>query len=265
MEKEQITQTQMKLFKSLLFVLLLFLFSCGSSDKVLYLQDISSYHLDTIIQKYELRISEDDLLSIIVSSRNPELVEPFNLRKLASSSNFSNDNELGFLVDSNGNIDYPVLGKIKVVGLSRSELQDLIKNELIEQGHIKDPIVTIQFLNFKISVLGEVNRPGNFKISGNRVTLFEALSLAGDLTIYGKRDRIIVVREKGGKRMVAINDIRSSEILNSPYYYLQQNDIVYVEPNNTRAQQSGINQNMSVSAVVSVLSLLTSVSILIFK
>jgi len=239
--------------------------SCGSPKKVLYLQDIEQFSEQGITQKYEVNVQEDDLLSIIVSSKDKELTEPFNLRKFENVTNINNDNELGFLVDINGDIDYPILGKIHAAGLTRLQLQELIKKKLIENNLIKDPIVTIQFLNFKVSVIGEVNKPGSFKISGDRINLFEALSMAGDLTIYGNRERVGIIREQNNERVVSFIDIRTSQIFNSDYYYLQQNDIIYVEPNNIRAQQSGINQNMSVSAIVSVLSLLTSVSILIFK
>jgi len=247
----------------IIFVLLLN--SCGSTKDVIYLQDIDRFEEKNIEQKYEVKILPDDMLSIIISSKDKELTEPFNLRKFVNATGFSTDNEIGFLVDINGDIDYPILGKIHVEGLTRLQLQELLKQKLIENDLIKDPIVTIQFLNFKISVLGEVNKPGSFNIKGDRVTLFEALSMAGDLTIYGKRDGIAVIRENAGKRTVMYVDVRTSGVFNTPYYYLQQNDIVYVEPNKIKSQQSGINQNVSVSAIVSVLSLLTSVAILIFK
>ena len=114
------------------------------------------------------------------------------------------------------------------------QVTELIKKRLIEEELIKDPIVTVQFLNFKVSVIGEVGRPGTFDISGDRITLLEALSMAGDLTIYGRRDRVAVIREKDGKRSILYHDLRSSDIFQSPCYYLQQNDIVYVEPNNAK-------------------------------
>ena len=133
---------------------------------------------------------------------------------------------------------------------------------------IKDPIVTVQFLNFKVSVMGEVARPGTFDISGDRITLLEALSMAGDLTIYGRRDRVAVIREKDGKRRILYHDLRSSDIFKSPCYYLQQNDIVYVEPNNAKTGQSRINSNNSVStwlSAVSVLASITSLLVTMFK
>jgi polysaccharide export outer membrane protein len=142
-------------------------------------------------------------------------------------------------------------------------LTGLIKNRLINEDLIKDPVITVQFLNFKVSVMGEVARPGSFTINSDRVTLLEALGMAGDLTIYGKRDRVAVIREANGKRTVLFHDLRSSDIFESPCYYLQQNDIVYVEPNKARAGQSEINQNNSVSVWLSAVSILASVAALI--
>ena len=172
---------------------------------------------------------------------------------------------LGYLVDRYGDVDFPILGKIRASGLSRMQLTELIKKRLVDEDLIKDPIVTVQFLNFKVSVIGEVSRPGSFTVSGDRITLLEALSMAGDLTIYGRRDRVAVIRENNGRRTILFHDLRSADIFDSPCYYLQQNDIVYVEPNKAKAGQSGINQNNTVGVWVSVVSLLTTVAVLIFK
>lgn len=221
-----------------------------------------------IEQKYEVIIHGDDLLAIMVNSRDPELALPFNMPMVSyqlGSNTGGQQRVLGYLVDTNGNIDFPILGEIHVEGLTRMQLTELIKNKLIEGDLIKDPIVTVQFLNFKISVMGEVGRPGSFTISGDRITLLEALSMAGDLTIYGRRDRVGVIRENNGKRTILFHDLRSADIFNSPCYYLQQNDIVYVEPNKAKSGQSSINQNNSIGVWVSVISLLTTIAVLIFK
>ena len=170
---------------------------------------------------------------------------------------------LGYLVDKNGEIDFPILGKLQVAGLTRLELTELIKQKLIEEDLIKDPIVTVQFLNFKVSVMGEVSRPGSFTINSDRITLLEALSMAGDLTIYGRRDRVAVIRETDGKRTILFHDLRSSDIFLSPCYYLQQNDIVYVEPNKAKAGQREINSNTSMSVWLSAVSILATISSLI--
>ncbi len=245
-----------------------FFTACTSTKKIIYLQDVVPLKQQEIEQKYEVIIHGDDLLAIMVNSRDPELALPFNMPMVSyqlGSNTGGQQRVFGYLVDTNGNIDFPILGEIHVEGLTRMQLTELIKNKLIEGDLIKDPIVTVQFLNFKISVMGEVGRPGSFTISGDRITLLEALSMAGDLTIYGRRDRVGVIRENNGKRTILFHDLRSADIFNSPCYYLQQNDIVYVEPNKAKSGQSSINQNNSIGVWVSVISLLTTIAVLIFK
>ena len=240
--------------------------SCASSKKVVYLQDVVPLKQQDIEQKYEVYIHNDDLLAIMVNSKNPELALPFNMPMVSyqlGSQTAPQQRVLGYLVDTNGDIDFPILGKLHVAGLTRLQLTDMIKQRLIDEDLIKDPIVTVQFLNYKVSVMGEVNRPGSFNISGDRITLLEAWSMAGDLTIYGRRDRVAVIREKDGKRTILMHDLRSSDIFNSPCYYLQQNDIVYVEPNKAKAGQSEINQNKSVGVWLSAASILVSIASLI--
>lgn len=245
-----------------------FFTACTSTKKIIYLQDVVPLKQQEIEQKYEVIIHSDDLLAILVNSRDPELALPFNMPMVTyqlGSNSGGQQRVLGYLVDTNGEIDFPILGKIHVEGLTRMQLTELVKSKLIEGDLIKDPIVTVQFLNFKISVMGEVGRPGSFTISGDRITLLEALSMAGDLTIYGRRDRVGVIRENNGKRTILFHDLRSADIFNSPCYYLQQNDIVYVEPNKAKSGQSSINQNNSIGVWVSVISLLTTIAVLIFK
>lgn len=252
----------------LLLCVAVFFTACTSTKKIIYLQDVVPLKQQEIEQKYEVIIHSDDLLAIMVNSRDPELALPFNMPMVSyqlGSNTGGQQRVLGYLVDTNGNIDFPILGEIHVEGLTRMQLTELIKNKLIEGDLIKDPIVTVQFLNFKISVMGEVSRPGSFTISGDRITLLEALSMAGDLTIYGRRDRVGVIRENNGKRTILFHDLRSADIFNSPCYYLQQNDIVYVEPNKAKSGQSSINQNNSIGVWVSVISLLTTIAVLIFK
>lgn len=256
----------MRVIQGMMLVSLFLLGSCRSTKKVIYLQDVDPLKQQEIEQKYEVIIHKDDLLAIMVNSKNPELAVPFNMPMVTYELGRETSGQyrvLGYLVDAEGYIDFPILGKIHVEGLTRLQLTDLIKQRLIDEDLIKDPIVTVQFLNFKISVMGEVARPGSFEISGDRITLLEALSMAGDLTIYGRRDRVAVIREKDGKRTILFHDLRSADIFNSPCYYLQQNDIVYVEPNKAKAGQSGINQNNSVSVWLSVVSVLATVASLI--
>lgn len=256
----------MKIWNYMLMCVVVLCTSCASSKKVVYLQDVVPLKQQDIEQKYEVYIHNDDLLAIMVNSKNPELALPFNMPMVSyqlGSQTAPQQRVLGYLVDTNGDIDFPILGKLHVAGLTRLQLTDMIKQRLIDEDLIKDPIVTVQFLNYKVSVMGEVNRPGSFNISGDRITLLEALSMAGDLTIYGRRDRVAVIREKDGKRTILMHDLRSSDIFNSPCYYLQQNDIVYVEPNKAKAGQSEINQNKSVGVWLSAASILVSIASLI--
>ena len=237
--------------------------ACTSTQKVIYLQDVQPLKQQVIEQKYEMVVQEDDLLFIAVNSKDPELALPFNMPTVtyqlgSASATMGQQKVLGYLVDTDGNIDFPILGKIKVAGMTRKELTDYLKQSLIKKDLLKDPIVTVQYLNFKVSVMGEVSSPGSFNISSDRITLLEALSMAGDLTIYGRRDRVAVIREEEGKRTILYHDLRSSDIFNSPCYYLRQNDIVYVEPNKAKAGQSGINQNNSVGVWFSAVSVLVS-------
>lgn len=250
------------------FCICVFCTACTSPKEVLYLQDIAPLKQQKIEQKYEVIIHNDDLLSIMVNSKDPELAIPFNMPMLTyqlgtNGGTTGQQRVLGYLVDADGDIDFPILGKIHAEGLTRQQLTDLIKERLTKDDLIKDPIVTVQFLNFKVSVMGEVNRPGSFNITGDRITLLEALSMAGDLSIYGKRNRVAVIREHEGVRTVLYHDLRSSDIFSSPCYYLQQNDIVYVEPNRARAGQSGINQNNSANVWLSAVSILASIASLL--
>ena len=262
---------RMRFLNKCLLCLLAILASCSAPKEVLYMQDIASLKEEVIDKNYEVIIHKDDLLAILVNSKDPELAMPFNMPMVSfqiGSTTSGQQRLLGYLVDQNGDIDFPILGRLHVEGLTRMQVTELIKQKLMNEDLIKDPIVTVQFLNFKVSVMGEVARPGTFDISGDRITLLEALSMAGDLTIYGRRDRVAVIREKDGKRRILYHDLRSSDIFQSPCYYLQQNDIVYVEPNKAKTGQSRINSNNSVGvwlSAVSVLASITSLMVTMFK
>ncbi|MBR6001722.1 MAG: polysaccharide biosynthesis/export family protein [Bacteroidales bacterium] len=228
------------------------LFSCKSTTykQINYLQDISSDTTMTMPQNKGIVIQPKDQLSIVVSSRTPALAAEFNLPVASYQAGTElflegsgQQRLLGYVVDNEGFINFPVLGTIEAAGKTRWELQNFIRDEIINGGFIKDPIVTVEFLNFKVSVMGEVNSPGTFSIAGDKITIFGALALARDLTIFGRRDRIQVIRESGDVRKIYMLDLRSSDIFNSPAYYLQQNDMIYVEPNGVRAGQSTINEN----------------------
>ena len=261
---------KMKMKITMFYIVILFfafLTSCTTPKDIVYFQDVGNYEYYRNVEKYEVYIHQDDNLAILVNSKNTNVTIPFNLpmtNYYVGGDTYGQQRLTGYLVDTEGNIEFPVLGKLHVEGLTRNQLRDLIKQKLIDEDLIRDPIVTINFLNFKISVQGEVSRPGSFNITGERITLLEALSMAGDLTIYGKRDRVAVIRETKSGRSILYHNLLSTEIFSSPCYYLQQNDIVYVEPNKRRVQQSNINQNNSVSVWLSVFSvILTATSIII--
>ena len=257
----------------LLFAALLSLSACNTSKKILYVQDMPFDSLVAVERAAEIKIQPQDQLSIVVTSRDPELSLPFNLPRAnvqlgsASVSSASNNGILGYTVDASGNIDFPILGELHVEGLTRKELSVLVKERLVSSGLLKDPVVTVEFMNLYISVLGEVANPGRVTIQKDRITLLEALSQAGDLTIYGKRDGVIVIREDGDDRISYKVDLRDVSLFTSPAYYLQQNDVVYVEPNTVRAGQSTINENnmKSVSMWISIASFLMTLAMLIFK
>ena len=214
-----------------------------------YLQDLNYETTLELKENKGILIQPQDQLSIVVSSRNPELSAALN-KPMATYQAGSEITEsagsqriLGYVVDNYGNIEFPMLGNIHVAGLTRWDLQNMIKEQIISKGILLDPIVTVEFMNVRISVMGEVQSPGTYSVTGDKITLLGALSLAHDLTIYGRRDNVTVIREQNGKREIYKVDLRSSAMFDSPAYYLQQNDVVYVYPNAVRAGQSTINEN----------------------
>ena len=245
--------------------------SCGTTKEVTYLQDLDQIEDNAIQLDKSIKIQPKDQLSISVSCQDKEFSLMFNLPTVyyqndsEITANLSGQKMLNYSVDEEGMIEFPILGKIHVAGLNRWELQEKIKHDIIEKKLLKDLVVTVEFANFKISILGEVTNPGSYKINGDKVTILEAISLAKDLTIYGRRDQVYVIREENNERTTYKADLRSTDLFKSPVYYLQQNDIVYVQPNKVRAGQSNINENnlKSVSLWISVASLLSSVAVLV--
>jgi polysaccharide export outer membrane protein len=252
----------MKKIVLLVFSLILLL-SCASKKKVVYLQDIDqtkSYDSSTL---YEPKLQPDDLLSIIVSAENPELSVPFNLPQIQGNYEINN-NQNGiktYLVDNFGFIEFPVIGKLKLGGLTRTQATAKLVTAVGE--YIKNPIINLRILNFKVSILGEVLKPSSFTLSSERITLLEAISMAGDLTIYGKRNNILIIREAEGKKTYNRVDITKSDFLNSPFYYLAQNDIVVVEPNKTRVNASVVGPN--VTATISAISVLVTLIVVLLR
>lgn len=224
---------------------LLALSSCVSSKDFVYLQDMQvgeRYHFE---RKHEAVVHRDDRLSITVSCKQPELALPFNAQnaavKVSSTGEISasaDGTDKGYRVDVDGNIDFPMLGKINVEGRTLAEVTQIIKNGIIEGNYIKNPLVAVDFLNFKYTVLGAVGSNGTFTVKGDRVTLLEAIANAGDLGTNARVDKVTVIREIGNERQIFVHDLRRSDIFNSPCFYLQQNDIVYVEPKYRKKERS---------------------------
>lgn len=214
-----------------------------------YLQDINGDTVMPMAVNRGIIIQPQDQLSIIVTSRNNLLAAQFN-KSIATyytgsemATTGGSQRITGYVVDNEGDIMFPQIGRIHVAGMNRWELQDMITQRLVEEGLLTDANVTAEFLNFKISVLGEVPSPGTYNVTGDKITIFQALALARDLSIYGKRDNVMVVREQNGERRIYTLDLRNSSLFDSPAYYLQQNDVVYVTPSDVRAGQSTINEN----------------------
>lgn len=247
--------------KLILLVLVITNFSCNSRKNIAYLQNIDILQASEKNANFEPILQKDDLLSIIVAAEQPEATLPFNLPQIQGNYRI-NENQDGiktYLVDSKGFIDFPVIGKIQLAGLSRSQAITKLENEI--KAYITKPIINLRILNYKISVLGEVNKPGNFKISSERITLLEGLSLAGDLTIYGRRNNLLLIREVNGVKSFNRIDITQADFLNSPYYYLAQNDVVVVEPNKTKINSSVVGPNIPV--ILSAISILSSIILII--
>lgn len=242
--------------------------ACSTSKEITYFQDLHPGESElALVAPTEIKIMPKDKLSILVSSQDMRLSNLFNF-PVETQNQGGNSSSFGYTVDSKGNIDFPVIGMIHIEGMTREEVAAHIKKELQSRDLIKEPVVTVDFMNLTISVLGEVNSPGRYNIEKDCVTILEALSQAGDLSIFGKRDKVLVLRMEEGKQRVYGIDLRSaSQLYSSPAYYLQQNDVVYVEPNDTKARQSTVNGNnvRSTSFWISLASLLTTISVLIFK
>jgi polysaccharide export outer membrane protein len=248
------------------FLVALFLFSCASRKDVVYYQNIDGL-ANQKSNSYEIKLQPDDLLMVIVSAEDPEIAMPFNLKSISVQNPGRLDAVTGqqtmqlYLVDADGFIEFPVLGKIKVSGLSRSELLQMLQQKI--GVYIKDPIINLRIMNFKVSVQGEVNAPGTYTVDSERITLIEALSKAKDLTIYGKRNNILIIREIDGVKSYNRVDITKADFINSPFYYLAQNDVVYVEPNKNKINGAAVGPNTGV--IISATSLLIALITLVIR
>ncbi|MBT8257437.1 MAG: polysaccharide biosynthesis/export family protein [Bacteroidia bacterium] len=253
-------------YKIFMLALLIAVASCASRQELVYFQDEPLNDAFSNLNKdFQIKFKPDDLLTIDVSALDPEAARPFNLPAVSyNASVIAAQGQLKmqtYLVDAKGNIEFPVLGTIKMGGLSRSDANAMLKERLSE--YIKNPIVNIRLANFSITVLGEVNKPGTFIIQDERISLSEAIGLAGDMTIYGRRDNIFLIREIDGNKRYAKLDLSSINVVNSPNYYLTQNDVIYVEPNNARMRQANFTQNNTL--IVSIVGVAATIAAILIK
>ena len=256
---------------SIFALMILMLASCASSKKVAYFQNA----VDGVVERseglYDAKIMPKDILTITVSTTNPEAATPFNLT-ISNTLNATGQMYSGsgvlqtYLVDNNGEIEYPVVGNIKVAGLTKNECQELVKSKIKAfLAEDEDPIVTVRMSSYRVTIIGEVRSPGVIPVGTEKMSILEALASAGDLTIYGKRDNVMLIREEAnGQKTVHRLNLNNANIISSPYYYLQQNDIVYVEPNGVQAKNSAIGSSTTiwfsfVGIVTSVASLLVNI------
>lgn len=245
--------------------------SCGSTKNVAYFQNSDTVDLSQSQFLYDAKIMPKDQLTITVSTTNDEAAVPFNLtvptpQSVNSSSSYSQAMLQTYLVDNSGNITYPIIGEIHVGGLTKSEAEEMIREKIkVYMAETENPIVTVRMTGYQISVIGEVARPGTFTVSREKITVLEALAQAGDLTIYGVRNNVQLIREDAdGKKAIYFLNLNDANLINSPYYYLQQNDVIYVTPNKVKAQNSSVGSMTSLwfsatSILISLTSLLYNI------
>lgn len=261
--------------------------ACSTPKNIVYFQDMGNASELTPTGASSIRLQPMDKISIIVSSRDPQVTSMFNLpyytNRLGESQSLTSDSQVGsrsgqggisgYTLDANGNIDFPIIGKINLAGLTREEAEAYVKRILIESKQIKDPVVTIEFMNLGFSVLGEVTRPGRYRIDRDRYTILDALGMAGDLTINGLRENVTLVRHdsaSGKDTVYKLNLLKSNEVYSSPAFYIQQGDIIYVTPNNKRLRESLANGNAAYTtsfwiSLASLAATITSVTLTVLN
>ena len=259
--------------KSLLALLAatLLLAACGTPKEITYFQDLASGESAAMLPESQIRLRPEDKISIVVNTSNPEITALFNLPYTTTRIGTATETTesysqgiSGYTLDTNGDIDFPVLGTLHLGGMRREEAAAYIKNQLISGQMTRDAVVTVEFMNLSVAVMGEVNAPGRYNIIRDNFTLFDAISSAGDLTIRGKRDGVIVLRQEGDvQKKYVVNLCSARDVISSPVFYLQQNDMVYVEPNDVRARESTVNGNnvRSTSFWISIASLASTVAL----
>jgi polysaccharide export outer membrane protein len=235
--------------------------SCGSTKDIVYFQDASNYETIVSDNTHANTFKVDDVIGINVSTLDPTASIPFNLFSSArGEGSFTQPQQLDYIIDKNGEIDFPVLGAINIVGLTSEEAKLLLKEKL--EPYLKDPIINIRLRNFTVTILGQVNRPGTYQVNGEQITVLEAIGLANDLGIKGKRDNVLVIRDFNGTKVYTRIDLTSKDVLNSPVYYLTQNDVVYVQPNQSAVTESTLDNRAGLAISIASLLITTTVILL---
>ena len=252
-----------------LFLLLLIngLSSCMSTKQATYFSNASDTTILTRLDEAETLIQKNDMLSVYISSLNPEASAVFNApnsQATTTSTTTGSASAGGYLVNTDGNIQIPILGNIKAAGLTKKQLKADITNSIIDKKLLIDPIVTIRHLNYEVTVIGEVSRPTVINVPNEKISLLKALGIAGDITVFGKKDNVMLIREIEGKRKVKRIDLNSNNFLTSPYYYLQPNDIIYVEANKFKVMNANRNQQL-LPTILSGLSIIALVVTTLFR
>ncbi|WP_142786040.1 polysaccharide biosynthesis/export family protein [Changchengzhania lutea] len=246
-----------KYFK-ILFALscLVILNSCATKKDVVYFQNAKNFETIVDTDTFKAKLKTGDIVSIYVSTLDLTVTQPYNI--IRNTGN--NGSLIDYLIDSEGNIDFPVLGKVKLVGLTVEEAKELFKTKFAEGDLLKDPVIIIRILNFRVTIAGAVSNPGVYMVSGERISILEALTLAGDLTIKGRRDNVLVVRDFNGTKTYTRVDLTNKEVFNSPVYYLTQNDYIYVEPNNSSI--SNASGDSRIGTIISISSFVLTTALI---
>jgi|TARA_R110000744_G_scaffold103809_4_gene198942 polysaccharide export outer membrane protein len=234
--------------------------SCASKKDVVYFQDAQEYETIISDNSHVNTFKIDDVISINVSTLDPEASLPFNVFKGMMTSG-SRPEQLDYIIDKQGNIDFPVLGEVKLLGLTPEETKIMLKEKL--EPYLKDPIINIRLVNFTVTVLGQVNKPGTYFVNGEQITVLEAIGLANDLNIKGMRKNVLVIRDFNGTKVYTRIDLTTKDALNSPVYYLTQNDVVYVEPNNSAVTSSTLDNRAGIA--ISIASLLITTTLILVR
>jgi len=245
-----------KMFVAVISIIVLFFTSCKTKEDIVYFQNAKNFETIVDTDTFQAKLKVGDMLTIYVSTLDLTVTQPYNVVIQTGTTG----ELIQYVIDFEGNIDFPVLGKVKLLGLTIEEAKELFKKKFEEGQLLKDPVIIINFTNFRVTVAGAVNNPGVYAVSGERISILEALGLAGDLEIKARRDNVLVVRDFNGSKTYTRVDLTNKEIFNSPVYYLTQNDYVYVEPNNSAI--SSASGDTRINTIITISSFLLTTALI---